>query len=90
MERQVRAPHTTRGSARHTAPHVALARNRQTLHTQPLRARRPRTRPAHAPCYARAAEEKIARVSGAELDLFEHSLTLEIRGTDEERGRAKK
>ena len=35
-------------------------------------------------------KEKIARVSGAELDLFEHSLTLEIRGTDEERKRAKK
>jgi len=35
-------------------------------------------------------EEKIARVSGADLDLFEHSLTLEIRGTDEERKRAKK
>ena len=36
------------------------------------------------------AEEKIARVSGAELDLFEHALTLEIRGTDDERKRAKK
>lgn len=36
------------------------------------------------------AEEKIARVSGADLDLFEHSLTLEIRGTDDERKRAKK
>lgn len=35
-------------------------------------------------------KEKIARVSGADLDLFEHSLTLEIRGTDEERRRAKK
>ena len=35
-------------------------------------------------------KEKIARVSGAELDLFEHSLMLEIRGTDEERKRAKK
>jgi hypothetical protein len=29
-------------------------------------------------------------VSGADLDLFEHSLTLEIRGSDEERRRAKK
>ena len=36
------------------------------------------------------AEEKIARVSGADLDLFEHSLTLEIRGTEDERNRAKK
>lgn len=36
------------------------------------------------------AEEKIARVSGADIDLFEHSLTLEIRGTDDERARAKK
>ena len=36
------------------------------------------------------AEEKIARVSGADLDLFEHSLTLEIRGTEAERSRAKK
>ena len=36
------------------------------------------------------AEEKIARVSGAELDLFEHALTLEIRGTYDERKRAKK
>ena len=35
-------------------------------------------------------KEKIARVSGAELDLFEQSLQLEIRGTDEERKRAKK
>ena len=35
-------------------------------------------------------KEKIARVSGAELDLFEHALTLEIRGTDDERKRAKK
>ena len=35
-------------------------------------------------------KEKIARVSGADLDLFEHSLTLEIRGTDDERKRAKK
>ena len=35
-------------------------------------------------------EEKIARVSGADLDLFENSLTLEIRGTDDERKRAKK
>lgn len=35
-------------------------------------------------------KEKIARVSGAELDLFEHSLTLEIRGSDDERKRAKK
>jgi Fic family protein len=34
-------------------------------------------------------KEKIARVSGAELDLFEHSLTLEIRGTAEERKKAK-
>ncbi len=37
-----------------------------------------------------SAEEKIARVSGADLDLFEQSLTLEIRGTDDERARAKK
>jgi len=35
-------------------------------------------------------KEKIARVSGADLDLFEHSLTLEIRGTEDERNRAKK
>ena len=35
-------------------------------------------------------KEKIARVSGADLDLYEHSLTLEIRGTDDERKRAKK
>jgi len=35
-------------------------------------------------------KEKIARVSGAELDLFEQSLTLEIRGSDAERRRAKK
>jgi len=35
-------------------------------------------------------KEKIARVSGADLDLFEHSLTLEIRGSEAERGRAKK
>ena len=35
-------------------------------------------------------KEKIARVSGADLDLFEHSLTLEIRGSDDERKRAKK
>lgn len=35
-------------------------------------------------------KEKIARVSGAEIDLFEHSLTLEIRGEDAARGRAKK
>ena len=35
-------------------------------------------------------KEKIARVSGAEIDLFEHSLTLEIRGDDAARGRAKK
>ena len=35
-------------------------------------------------------KEKIARVSGADLDLFEQSLTLEIRGTDAERRRAKK
>jgi rRNA processing protein Krr1/Pno1 len=35
-------------------------------------------------------KEKIARVSGAELDLFEQSLTLEIRGTAEERKKAKK
>ena len=44
----------------------------------------PHTRLLHA------AEEKIARVSGADLDLFEHSLTLEIRGNDDERKRAKK
>lgn len=36
------------------------------------------------------SEEKIARVSGANLELFEQSLTLEIRGTDDERKRAKK
>ena len=35
-------------------------------------------------------KEKIARVSGAEIDLFEHSLTLEIRGDDAARDRAKK
>mmetsp|Transcript_36642 Transcript_36642/g.118456 ORF Transcript_36642/g.118456 Transcript_36642/m.118456 type:complete len:407 (+) Transcript_36642:50-1270(+) len=35
-------------------------------------------------------KEKIARVSGAELDLFEQSLTLEIRGSEAERRRAKK
>ena len=35
-------------------------------------------------------KEKIARVSGADLDLYEHSLTLEIRGTEAERSRAKK
>ena len=35
-------------------------------------------------------KEKIARVSGADLDLFEQNLTLEIRGTDEERKRARK
>ena len=35
-------------------------------------------------------KEKIARVSGADLDLYEHSLTLEIRGSDDERKRAKK
>ena len=35
-------------------------------------------------------KEKIARVSGAELDLDEKSLQLEIRGTDDERKRAKK
>lgn len=35
-------------------------------------------------------KEKIARVSGADLDLFEQSLTLEIRGTDSERKRAKR
>jgi len=35
-------------------------------------------------------KEKIARVSGADLELFEHSLTLEIRGTELERRRAKK
>ena len=38
----------------------------------------------------RAAEEKIARVSGADIDLFEQSLTLEIRGSDAERARAKR
>ena len=32
----------------------------------------------------------IARVSGADLDLYEQSLTLEIRGSDAARGRAKK
>jgi len=42
-----------------------------------------------SPSRARA-EEKIARVSGADLDLFEHSLTLEIRGSEDERARAKK
>ena len=41
-------------------------------------------------CANPRAEEKIARVSGADLDLFEHSLTLEIRGTEDERNRAKK
>ncbi len=35
-------------------------------------------------------KEKIARVSGAKIDLFEHSLTLEIRGNDAERKRARK
>ena len=35
-------------------------------------------------------KEKIARVSGADLDLYEQSLTLEIRGSDAARGRAKK
>ena len=35
-------------------------------------------------------KEKIARVSGAELDLFEQQLKLEIRGTEEERKKAKK
>ena len=44
----------------------------------------------HAPRVNPHAEEKIARVSGADLDLFEHSLTLEIRGTEDERNRAKK
>ena len=49
--------------------------------------------PLPYPHFSRAtplAEEKIARVSGADLDLFEHSLTLEIRGTEDERNRAKK
>ena len=36
------------------------------------------------------AEEKIARVSGAELDLFEQTLSLEIRGSEAERKRAKR
>ena len=36
------------------------------------------------------AEEKIARVSGADLDLYENSLTLEIRGTEDQRKKAKK
>ena len=31
-------------------------------------------------------KEKIARVSGADLDLYEQSLTLEIRGSDAARG----
>ena len=44
----------------------------------------------HASPRLGVAEEKIARVSGADLDLFEHSLTLEIRGTDEQRKKAKK
>jgi rRNA processing protein Krr1/Pno1 len=35
-------------------------------------------------------KEKIARVSGADLDLYEQNLTLEIRGSDAERRRAKK
>jgi len=35
-------------------------------------------------------KEKIARVSGADIDLFEQSLTLEIRGSDDARARAKK
>ena len=38
----------------------------------------------------RKTKEKIARVSGADLDLYEQSLTLEIRGSDAARGRAKK
>ena len=49
----------------------------------------PRSYP-HAPRVNPHAEEKIARVSGADLDLFEHSLTLEIRGSEDERNRAKK
>eukprot|EP00439_Symbiodinium_sp_Y106_P034997 s727_g4.t1 len=35
-------------------------------------------------------KEKIARVSGAEIDLFERDLVLEIRGSKKERRRAKK
>ena len=67
-----------------------------SAHTARLACERADT-PAHS-CVLRAfpsppvcrAEEKIARVSGAELDLFEQALTLEIRGTEEQRKKAKK
>ena len=86
--------------ARAAAPVLPLPKP-QLAQTTPLRLvtmRHPAFPPHHPPSrsYPHAprvnphAEEKIARVSGADLDLFEHSLTLEIRGSEDERNRAKK